>query len=125
MLRRFAFDSVLLIVCCPFSFPQGLSPATPAQEYIYLNGQIVAIENAAGAVAPAPPFGNIDDPSPGSTLTGSTLVRGWALSNTSAISQVAISIDGQAIGNAAYGASRPDVCQAYPTLQHRCSRPRQ
>jgi regulation of enolase protein 1 (concanavalin A-like superfamily) len=37
------------------------------------------------------------------------------LSNIAAIAQVAISIDAQSMGNAAYGASRPDVCQAYPT----------
>jgi len=110
VLRRFAFGFALFVGCCPFSLPQGLSPATPAQEYIRFNGQVIAIENAAGAAASAPPFGNIDIPGPGNNdqpLSGNALLSGWALSNTSAVSQVAISVDGQAMGNATYGASRP------------------
>ena len=118
MLRRFAsgcFASgiVCLIGCCQL-FSQGLSPTTPAQEYIRLNGQVIAIENGSNSTLP---FGVIDAPGAGNNnqpLSGSVTLSGFALSTVSAIGSVAVSIDGQTVGNAAYGNNRPDACQAYP-----------
>lgn len=49
-----------------------------------------------------------------SSLSGSTLVGGWAIDDLTSIATVAISIDGKFVGDAAYGISRPDVCSAYP-----------
>jgi hypothetical protein len=69
-------------------------------------------------VAAVPPTVHIDSPAPGSVLSGSTMVSGWALDNTSAIgspiSAVQVQVDGAIVGNASYGTNRPDVCMAYP-----------
>lgn len=43
-------------------------------------------------------------------LTGGTVVKGWAVDESSAITNVSIYIDGINSGTAAYGISRPDVC---------------
>jgi hypothetical protein len=57
----------------------------------------------------------IDAPSAQSTaFNGTVSFLGWAVDDVTAISQVAFAIDGVAFGNAVYGASRPDVCAAYP-----------
>lgn len=94
---------------------QGLSPATPAKEYIRLNGQVIAIENAAAPAGGGAPFGVIDFPSGNtSPLSGTVTFQGWAASNAAAIDHVAVSIDGGTSVTAQYGVSRPDVCQAYP-----------
>jgi hypothetical protein len=61
-----------------------------------------------------PPSVHIDSPAPGSTVSGSATVSGWAIDNTSAIGSVQVVVDGVPVGRAAYGASRPDVCSAYP-----------
>ena len=65
-----------------------------------------------------PPSVYIDAPSPGSVLSGSTTVSGWALDNSSAIGtaigSVQVKVDGTAVGTATYGGSRPDVCSVYP-----------
>jgi hypothetical protein len=39
---------------------------------------------------------------------------GWAINDNAAIASVAITVDGVPYGTAQYGASRPDVCTAYP-----------
>jgi hypothetical protein len=69
-------------------------------------------------VTGVPPTVHIDAPSAGSVLSGIATISGWALDNTSAvgtaISNVQVKVDGIAVGNATYGISRPDVCNAYP-----------
>lgn len=58
---------------------------------------------------------DIDNPSPQTgPLSGDATLSGWAIDDASAISNVAISVDGTVIGNASYGASRPDVCAVFP-----------
>lgn len=47
------------------------------------------------------------------TLSGTATFPGWAVSDNSAISSVAVTIDGNATGNASYGDSRGDVCALY------------
>jgi hypothetical protein len=49
-----------------------------------------------------------------STFTGLTWFSGWGLDDNSPITSLAVSIDGAPSGNATYGLSRPDVCNAYP-----------
>jgi hypothetical protein len=70
------------------------------------------------AVASMPPSVQIDSPVAGSVLSGSVLVSGWALDNTSvigtAIGSVQVKVDGVVVGTATYGGNRPDVCTAYP-----------
>ncbi len=76
--------------------------------------------NEARAVIPAatPPSVHIDSPTAGATVSGIVTVSGWAIDNTSApsaaISSVQVLVDGNKVGEAAYGASRPDICALYP-----------
>jgi hypothetical protein len=60
----------------------------------------------------------IDTPVAGATVGGAVTIAGWALDNASnigsAIGSVKVLVDGAVVGNAAYGLSRPDVCNAYP-----------
>jgi len=60
----------------------------------------------------------IDAPTPGSTVSGTVTVAGWAIDNTSAvgtaINSVQVKVDGSVVGTATYGLSRPDVCAAFP-----------
>jgi regulation of enolase protein 1 (concanavalin A-like superfamily) len=97
---------------------QGLSPTTPAKEYIRLNGQVIAIENAAAPTGAGAPFGVIEFPSASNptSLSGTITFQGWAASNVATIDHVTLSIDGGAsfTGTAQYGVYRPDVCQVYP-----------
>jgi hypothetical protein len=66
----------------------------------------------------APPSVGIDSPTAGTTLSGVVTLAGWAIDNVSAvgtaISEVQVKVDGVMMGTATYGASRPDVCSAYP-----------
>ncbi len=58
---------------------------------------------------------SIDKPNSQSTaFSGVVAFGGWALSDIAAITNVAISIDGVAFGNAIYGANRGDVCAVFP-----------
>ena len=56
----------------------------------------------------------IDLPNLQNPVSGTARAMGWAISDNAAISSVQISVDGVPFGSATYGASRPDVCQAYP-----------
>jgi hypothetical protein len=76
------------------------------------------VANVSVTITAAPPSVHIDLPAAGPVLSGSVMVAGWAVDNTSAvgtaISSVQVLVDGQPVGNATYGVSRPDVCTAYP-----------
>jgi hypothetical protein len=69
-------------------------------------------------VAAIPPTVHIDTPVAASALSGVVAISGWAVDNSSlvgtAISSVQVLVDGAFVGYAAYGQSRPDVCNAYP-----------
>ena len=69
-------------------------------------------------VTSTPPTVVIDSPKPGSVLSGTTTVSGWAIDSVSgvgsAIASVQVKVDGIAVGSATYGIGRPDVCAAYP-----------
>ncbi len=67
-------------------------------------------------IAPAPII-YVDSPAPDATISGSVTVSGWAIDNATAIDSVQVKVDGNAIGNAAYGSARPDVCVAFPGRQ--------
>lgn len=58
---------------------------------------------------------SIDRPNAGSSpISGLANFGGWAVDDYSAVTNVAIAIDGVPYGNALYGASRPDVCARLP-----------
>lgn len=57
---------------------------------------------------------DIDQPSAGASYTGPASFFGWAIDNNSAITSIAISIDGVPYGNASYGSVRTDVCTVFP-----------
>jgi len=86
-----------------------------------INGKVVYCAVGAGAFCPstvpsntnAIPFGFTDIPVPGETISGTIEVAGWALDEIR-IDRVEIYLDGQLIGNATYGNSRPDVEHDYP-----------
>jgi N-acetylmuramoyl-L-alanine amidase len=67
---------------------------------------------------PQPPSVHIDFPAPASTVSGLVTVSGWAVDNAAfirtAIGSVQVLADGIVVGNATYGISRSDVCNAYP-----------
>ncbi len=57
----------------------------------------------------------VDRPSgQGGSLSGVVNAYGWAIDDYEAVTGVAISIDGVPYGSASYGASRGDVCAAFP-----------
>jgi N-acetylmuramoyl-L-alanine amidase len=74
--------------------------------------------SVAVTVALGPPSVYIENPTVGTAVTGTVAVSGWAIDNTTAIGtaihNVQVKVDGNVMGNAAYGASRQDVCAAYP-----------
>ncbi len=47
-------------------------------------------------------------------FSGTANFGGWAIDSLSAVSQVAVTIDGVSRGLAEYGGDRPDVCRAHP-----------
>jgi hypothetical protein len=76
-----------------------------------------------GVCTATPPLGPptvvIDSPAAGAVLaSGNVVISGWAIDNASAlgtaISTVLVKVDGNVVGTAFYGISRPDVCTALP-----------
>lgn len=61
-------------------------------------------------------FGFIDIPVSFDYVKGTVLFQGWALSESTSITQVEIRIDGDFYGIAQMGVARPDVQQAYPFI---------
>jgi hypothetical protein len=60
------------------------------------------------------PFGRLEDPLSGATVTGTAAtVDGWVF-GASPVANVQILVDGKLSGAAAYGISRPDIASAFP-----------
>jgi hypothetical protein len=60
----------------------------------------------------------IDSLTSGAVVSGNITVGGWAIDNTPAngpIGGVNVLVDGNLVGAATYGISRPDVCAVYPS----------
>jgi hypothetical protein len=57
---------------------------------------------------------NIESPAAGATSSGALSISGWAVSQTSPLTEVDILMDGVPMGAAQYGLARQDVCIAYP-----------
>lgn len=70
-----------------------------------------------------PSFGYIDTPQNFDFVKGTIVVSGWALDENTlsvgtGVRNVEIRVDGQLMGMAVLGYSRPDVREAYPTIQN-------
>ena len=63
----------------------------------------------------APPHGTLDAPRPNATVSGRTTVAGWAIDDVG-VQRVEVWVDGERLGRADYGLSRPDVARDYPGL---------
>jgi streptogramin lyase len=111
---------------CPnvgYSYSLNTSTLTPGSHTITVSATDTDGTPDVGAatvtitVANGPPTVYIDSPTPGTVVSGTVTVSGWALDNTTTIgtpiSSVRIQVDGTVVGTATYGTSRPDVCTAY------------
>jgi hypothetical protein len=114
-------------VGCPtvgFNYSLNLSTLSAGQHTIAVSATDsdgtpdVGTATVTITVANRPPSVYIDSPSSGMVVSGMVPVSGWALDNSmatgTAINNVQVKVDGVAVGTATYGASRPDVCSAYP-----------
>ena len=112
---------------CPnvgFSYQLNTTALSPGQHTISVSATDTdgtpdtGTANVTVTVTAVPPTVHIDAPVGGSVLSGTATISGWALDNSvvvgTAISSVQVKVDGISVGNATYGASRPDVCSAYP-----------
>ncbi|MDJ0841917.1 MAG: hypothetical protein QNK37_35770 [Acidobacteriota bacterium] len=66
------------------------------------------------------PFGTIDFPAPGEVVSGTYLVRGWALSPGNLIEEekIWVFVDGEDVGQPNYGDPRPDVSALFPVAEY-------
>ena len=68
--------------------------------------------------AAALPFGFLDSPAPGQTISGIFHMYGWALDDNGPIERVEVFLDGELIGQAIYGDPRTDVANDYPGREY-------
>ncbi|MCL6479189.1 MAG: matrixin family metalloprotease [Peptococcaceae bacterium] len=64
-------------------------------------------------IYPLPARGNLEIPTEGATISGTTIVSGWLLDGNG-VSKIEVLVDGILKGQATYGDSRPDVYNAFP-----------
>jgi beta-N-acetylglucosaminidase len=84
------------------------------------NGTVTTLDSVGVNVLNAPVRGYSESPSNGSTVKGDAVVGGWFL-DPSGVAKIEILVDGQSIGLAQYGISRPDVANAFPEYQNSTS----
>ena len=82
---------------------------------VELGTKTITVDNAHGVR----PFGAIDSPAPGETVSGSIANNGWVLTPQPAAiatngSTIWVNIDGVDVGHPAYGSMRPDVSVFLP-----------
>jgi hypothetical protein len=102
------FSNLMLSAPGPYTLTASATGLTPSMSNSFTI--------SAGVV---PPSVTIESPASGAVISsGTVIVTGWALDNTSssgtAIANVQVKVDGTFIGNASYGTSRPDICATYP-----------
>jgi hypothetical protein len=81
----------------------------------WLGPRTVTVDNATSPQ----PFGAVDTPSPGQTVSGIVTVHGWALTPGTAMipvdgSTIDVIIDGVPVGHPTYNQARPDVQALFP-----------
>jgi hypothetical protein len=104
--------------------PPSQTETRPSKDYIYLGGQLVAIENPVSTGPTDPDSGpdaaastlqaGFSVPRPGDIVSGQYQVLSWAVDmgdQPTAISTVQITIDGAPAGTATYGVESYDVCR--------------
>jgi hypothetical protein len=74
---------------------------------------IYALHTALGSPDVLGPYGFLDVPANGQTVSGTINVAGWAMDDT-AISAIRVFADGVDKGAATYGSSRPDIPAVFP-----------
>jgi predicted amidohydrolase YtcJ len=107
--------------------PMTEDPETLLDTYILITmvgGKVEFCAPGAESLCPAatvpvpdsgsPPFGHLDSPAEGESVSGTFNLYGWALDNDGPIDRVEIHLDGEYIGEAVYGEPRPDVANDYP-----------
>jgi beta-N-acetylglucosaminidase/uncharacterized protein YggL (DUF469 family) len=62
-------------------------------------------------------IGSLDSPTPGSSINGVINVSGWSLDG-SGVAKVELLVDGNSVGQARLGISRPDVARVFPAYQN-------
>ena len=82
---------------------------TSARQFVY------ALKSTAATRDFLPPYGFLDVPTSGQTLSGHVSLAGWAFDNRS-LSRIEILVDGVIAGTATYGQSRPDVANVLPNI---------
>ncbi|MEH7416821.1 SpoIID/LytB domain-containing protein [Neobacillus drentensis] len=80
------------------------------------NGKITDLTRKVN-VQNLPAKGYIDSPAEGTSIKGSTIVKGWFLDGNG-VSKIEVLVDGKSIGTAQYGSSRTDVQKAFPQYQN-------
>ncbi|MDQ1000803.1 beta-N-acetylglucosaminidase [Neobacillus niacini] len=81
------------------------------------NGNVTVIKSVSINVGNLPAVGWMDDPATGTTVSGNSTVRGWLIDG-SGVAKVEVLVDGDVVGQAQYGLSRPDVLTYYPEYQN-------
>ena len=81
----------------------------------WLGPRTVTVDNANSPL----PFGAVDTPAPGQTVSGVITVHGWALTPGTAMipldgSTIDVIVDGQVVGHPTYNQARPDVQALFP-----------
>lgn len=102
---------------CPYSWGPGsvlefdtfilVGPVSESRVAIY------ALHSQQTSPSPLPPYGYLDVPQNGDTLTANANIAGWAWALLG-ISSIDVFVDGTRIASATYGLPRPDVATAQP-----------
>jgi hypothetical protein len=102
---------------CPYSWGPGsvlefdtfilVGPVTESRAAIY------ALHSQQTTPSPLPPYGYLDVPLNGDTLTANANIAGWAWA-LPGISSIDVFVDSTRIASATYGLSRPDLPTAQP-----------
>jgi hypothetical protein len=112
-----AVSTLQLTPLCPFSWGPGtelefdtyilVGPVDQSRAAIY------ALHSQQSGPSPLPPWGALDSPTNGDTLSGNANVSGWAWS-LSPTASIIVFLDGSQVASATLGISRPDVTSVFP-----------
>lgn len=82
-----------------------------------INGATKQLPSTSINVKHLPALGDMNSPVHNSTVSGITNVRGWFLDGTGIV-KIDVLVDGEVVGQANYGTSRPDVLQVFPQYKN-------
>ncbi len=113
-------DGVVRVVSSVPALPAGSSLSTVGAGGQIIGTYVDASEHYQGfLLTPPVPAAtektriNIDLPNSNAQASGTYTAAGWAVDNAAGVNAVSIQVDGQFVGVANYGASRPDVCASF------------